>query len=174
MNKSKLLITKNPTFEMNKFKLFISKNQIFEVNKSKLFILKWTIWICSFQKLDFLKWTIWICLFQKLDFLKWTIWICSIVAMVPCTTCCQWSSPSVSQHRGDARGYGGIKRYFSSIQKASDILHGRGRHVSLTEAQGGCQDLQGRPASRPTSRWTWTWMPLGSSWPISTRTGGMS
>ena len=49
----------------------------------------------------------------------------------------------MSQHRGDARGYEEIKRYFSSIQKASDILHGRGRHVSLTEAQGGCQDLQG-------------------------------
>ena len=28
-------------------------------------------------------------------------------------------------------GYGGIKRYFSSIQKASDILHGHALHVSL-------------------------------------------
>ena len=55
----------------------------------------------------------------------------------------------MSQHRGDARGYGGIKRYFSSIQKASDILHGRGRHVSLTEAQGGCQDPHGRVPQGP-------------------------
>ena len=31
--------------------------------------------------------------------------------MVPCPTCCQKSSASMSQHRGDARGYGGIYQH---------------------------------------------------------------
>ena len=41
---------------------------------------------------------------------------------------------------------------YNGISVTSDILHGCGCHVPLTEAQGGCQDLQGRvPQGRPQS-----------------------